>query len=199
MWESMQYHHETQSKIAYALKPLDVLQSQREDIDYDHYGCTIKLYDVVSEWHTQFCRLLDYKKYYVKALCNWLKPSLLPIESNLKQEVSSPTRVLNLPIHELLLAWNDDLDKPSDELARSVYSNLTTVMQTIMYQQEEELKVIVKCKLFGRNFDLKSKQYQDWCIKNRMNEDLAIDNPLKAAKDKREAVLISLEEMRKRA
>ncbi|XP_065869293.1 protein ROLLING AND ERECT LEAF 2-like isoform X1 [Euphorbia lathyris] len=194
MWETMRYHHETQSKIAYALKPLDILQPLRENSDYDHYERTIKLYAVVNDWRTQFCRLVDYQKDYVRALCNWLKLSLIPIESNLKEKVSSPLRVVNLPIQELLLAWNDDLDKLPDELARSAMSNFAAVMQTIMYQQEEEMKVREKCEAILKEFDLKSRQYQDWCMKNGVNEELVADNTLKAAKEAREALLISLEE-----
>ncbi|XP_065869294.1 protein ROLLING AND ERECT LEAF 2-like isoform X2 [Euphorbia lathyris] len=159
MWETMRYHHETQSKIAYALKPLDILQPLRENSDYDHYERTIKLYAVVNDWRTQFCRLVDYQKDY-----------------------------------ELLLAWNDDLDKLPDELARSAMSNFAAVMQTIMYQQEEEMKVREKCEAILKEFDLKSRQYQDWCMKNGVNEELVADNTLKAAKEAREALLISLEE-----
>ncbi|WCJ40725.1 hypothetical protein M5689_021634 [Euphorbia peplus] len=179
MWETMRYHHGTQPKVADALKPLDDLKLPGE-IKYQ-YDPTIMLYTVVRHWHSDFCKLIDYQKDYVRALCNWLKLNVIPTEKNLEEKVSSPPRVMNLPIEELFLAWNDDLDKLPDELARSAMSNFAAVIQTIMYKQEEEMKMRKKSEAIGKEFNLKSRQYQDWCIENGVSEE-------------REAVLISLEE-----
>lgn len=198
MWETMRFHHQTQAKLVYDLRSLDISQSPKETSEY-HYDRTCQLCAIVRDWHTNFCKLVDNQKDYIKALNNWLKLNLIPIESNLKEKVSSPPRVHNPPIHALLIAWQDYLEKLPDEVARSAIGNFAAVLQTIMNQQEEEMKAREKCEVTRKELARKTKQFEEWKQKHMIgftntesDPDRAEDNPHKEAMVERQFVLDSL-------
>ncbi|KAJ9179147.1 hypothetical protein P3X46_010966 [Hevea brasiliensis] len=198
MWSTMKLHHEAQLKLLNALKYVDISQSPKETSEY-HYDRTCQLCAIVRDWHTHFCRLTDFQKDYIKALNNWLKLNLIPIESNLKEKVSSPPRVHNPPIHALLIAWHDDLEKLPDEVARSAIGNFAAVLQTIVNYQEEEMKIREKCEAMRKELARKTKQFDDWKQKHNIgftnkesDHDMAEDNPHRDAMVDRQIVLDSL-------
>ncbi|KAG7600311.1 hypothetical protein ISN44_As06g044280 [Arabidopsis suecica] len=164
MWEMMQMHHQKQAEISKVLKSLDVSQAVKETNDH-HHERTIQLLAVVQEWHTQFCRMIDHQKEYIKALANWLKLNLIPIESTLKEKVSSPPRVPNPAIQKLLQAWYDRLDKIPDEMARTAIINFAAVVSTIMQQQEDEINLRNKCEETKKELGRKIRQFEDWYYK----------------------------------
>ncbi|KAL6144723.1 hypothetical protein ACLB2K_055414 [Fragaria x ananassa] len=161
MWEAMRCHHESQSKIVTALRSFDISQCPKYTTDH-HHERTVQLWYVVQEWHSQFVKLVSKQKEYVKALRNWLKLNLIPIESNLKEKVSSPPRIQNPPIQGLLLEWNDHLDKLPDEVARTAIHNFAGIIHTIMLKQEEEMKMKEKCEDSRKELDRKKRQFEDW-------------------------------------
>ncbi|KAF2323336.1 hypothetical protein GH714_034717 [Hevea brasiliensis] len=198
MWSTMKLHHEAQLKLLNALKYVDISQSPKETSEY-HYDRTCQLCAIIRDWHTHFCRLTDFQKDYIKALNNWLKLNLIPIESNLKEKVSSPPRVHNPPIHALLIAWRDDLEKLPDEVARSAIGNFAAVLQTIVNYQEEEMKTREKCEAMRKELARKTKQFDDWKQKHNIgfankgsDHDMAEDNPHRDAMVDRQIVLDSL-------
>ncbi|XP_065866765.1 protein ALTERED PHOSPHATE STARVATION RESPONSE 1-like [Euphorbia lathyris] len=145
MWKAMLFHHESQAKIVYSLKLLDNPQLVKETSEYN---CTIQLCGAVHDWHTQFCGLIEYQKDFISALHNWSKLILIPFDCNLKEKVFSPPRVPieNAAFHTLVIAWKNDLDKLPDEVAKNAIRNFAAITQTIVHQQEEELKTRERCK-----------------------------------------------------
>ncbi|KAE8682667.1 Bromo-adjacent domain-containing protein, putative isoform 1 [Hibiscus syriacus] len=114
MWARMCTHHDSQLKIIEKLRSLDIAFASKETTKH-HHERTIQLHDVVQEWHSQFDKLVTNQKQYIQALHNWLKLNLIPIESSLKEKVSSPPRAQNPPIKTLLQTWHDCLEKLTDE------------------------------------------------------------------------------------
>ncbi|TMW93381.1 hypothetical protein EJD97_011811 [Solanum chilense] len=165
MWENMKGYHVSQSKIAQALKSLDISQSPKETTEH-HHERTLQLYVVVQEWHSQFDKLVIFQKQYIKALNNWLKLNLIPIDTNLKEKVSSPQRPQNPPILALIHAWHDDLEKLPDELARTAIYNFSAVINTIFEYQKEEMKLRDRCEDTRRELNKKTRQYEDWYHKH---------------------------------
>ncbi|XP_057514449.1 protein ALTERED PHOSPHATE STARVATION RESPONSE 1-like [Actinidia eriantha] len=161
MWENMQIHHEKQSKIATALRFLDISQSPKETSEY-HHGRTLQLMGVAREWENQFRKLMTHQKEYVNALNSWLRLNLVPIDNNIKEKVSSPQRPQNPPILALLHAWNDNLTKLPDELARTTMSNFSAVMDTIVQYQVEEMKLRNKCEDTRKELARRTRQFEDW-------------------------------------
>lgn len=161
MWDTMRYHHESQLKIVIALRYLDISQSPKDTTEH-HHERTYQLWVVVQDWHSQFQKLVTHQKEYIKALNSWLKLNLIPIESSLKEKVSSPPRIQTPPIQELLHAWHDHLDKLPDELARTAIFNFAAVINTIYQQQEEELKLKQKCEETRKDLARKTRQFQEW-------------------------------------
>ncbi|XP_016453738.2 protein ALTERED PHOSPHATE STARVATION RESPONSE 1 [Nicotiana tabacum] len=161
MWETMRGYHVSQSKIVQALRSLDISQSPKETTEH-HHERTLQLYVVVQEWHSQFDKLVTHQKHYIKALNNWLKLNLIPIDTNLKEKVSSPQRPQTPPILSLIHAWHDYLDKLPDELARTAIYNFSAVINTIFEYQKEEMKLKDRCEDTRRELNKKTRQYEDW-------------------------------------
>ena len=162
MWETMKVHHESQYRIVAVLKDnLDLSQSPKETSEH-HHERTIQLLAIVQDWHMQFCKLVDHQKEYIKALNNWLRLNIVPIESSMKEKVSSPPRAENPPIQRLLLAWQDKLEKLPDEIARSAINNFAHVIDTIMQHQLDEMKLKEKCEESRKELLKKQQQFKDW-------------------------------------
>ncbi|KAM1744494.1 hypothetical protein ACFX11_011369 [Malus domestica] len=126
MWENMCTHH-GQLKIVTDLKSLDIAHTPMETTKH-HHDRTVQLWNVLQEWHPHFEKLMIHQKQYIQALNSWLKLNLIPIESSLKQKISSPPRVQRPPIHALLHSWHDSLEKLSDELAKSAISSFAATI-----------------------------------------------------------------------
>lgn len=161
MWETMRFQHESQSNIVQALKSLDISQSPKET-SVHHHGRTVQLWHVVQAWHSQFEKLFNKQKEYIKALNSWLKLNLIPVENSLKEKVSSPPRFPTPPIKRLLQAWQDQLEKLPDEVARTAIRNFTAVIDSIVQHQEEELKLKEKCEDTRKELSRKTRQFEDW-------------------------------------
>lgn len=192
MWGTMQFHHKSQFRDVIALKSLDISQSPKETTEH-HHERTIQLWAVVQEWNSQFCKLIDHQKVYIKALNNWIKLNLIPIESSLREKVSSPPRIQTPPIQRLLLAWQDLLGKLPDEIARSAIANFAALINTIMHHQEEEMKLKERCEETRKELSRKTRQFEDWYnkyITRRTQEELdADDTTLKDAVTERKFVV----------
>lgn len=173
MWDTMQLYHENQYKIALALKALDISQLTKETTD-QHHERTIQLWGVVQEWHTQFDKMVNYQKEYIRALNSWLKLNLIPIESSLKEKVSSPPRPQNPPIRTLLLSWLDHLEKLPDEHTKGAIYNFAAVLHTIVEQQEDELKLRAKVEESMRDLEKKERLYLKW-LKEYTKKRMAMD------------------------
>nr|KYP39737.1 hypothetical protein KK1_038929 [Cajanus cajan] len=161
MWNTMLGHHEKQSDTVTLLRTLDISQSPKQTTEH-HHDRTYQLLLVVQQWHSQFEMLVNHQKGYLKALNTWLKLNLIPIESSLKEKVSSPPRVKSPPIQGLLHAWNDRLEKLPDELARSAIGNFVAVIETIFHQQQEEIALKRKCEDTRKELSRKTRQFEDW-------------------------------------
>ncbi|GMH14260.1 hypothetical protein Nepgr_016101 [Nepenthes gracilis] len=174
MWEAMQVHHENQLKIVAALKAVDITQSVKETTEQHHHR-TIQLWAIVQEWHGQFDKMTRFQREYIRTLKEWLKLNLVPIESSLKEKVSSPPHAQNPPMRALLLAWNEHLEKLPDELAKSAIYNLEAVIHTVVQQQEDEMKLREKCEESRKDLHRKNRQFEDWNVKYMQRRAAAAD------------------------
>ncbi|KAE8675826.1 hypothetical protein F3Y22_tig00111641pilonHSYRG00029 [Hibiscus syriacus] len=161
MWARMCIHHDSQLKIVEKLKSLDIAFVSKETTKH-HHEQTIQLHSVIQEWHSQFDKLVTHQKQYILSLYNWLKLNLIPIESNLKEKVSSPPRAQNSPIKTLLHMWHDCLEKLPDEVAKSTISSFAAVIKTIIIHQDEEMKLKEKCEETRKEFLRKSQAFEEW-------------------------------------
>lgn len=161
MWESMCIHHNSQLKIVMDLKSLDVSGMLIETTKH-HHERTKQLATVLEQWHLQFEKLVAGQRQYITALCNWLKLNLIPIESSLKEKVSSPPRAPNPPIQPLLRAWHDYLEKLPDEVAKGAISSFAAVIKTIILHQEEEMKLKEKYEETRREYVRKKQGFEEW-------------------------------------
>lgn len=161
MWERMYMHHNSQQSIVSDLMSLDSSHAPKETTKH-HYDRTEQLHKFVLGWQSQFEKLVTHQKQYIQALNSWLKLNLIPIESSLKERISSPPRAQNPPIQALIVSWFDHLEKLPDELAKSAISAFAAVVNTIMVYQDEEMKLKDKCEETRREFLRKNQAFEDW-------------------------------------
>lgn len=166
MWETMYVQHSKQLKAVGDLRALDMIVTPKETTE-QHHEQTIQLWEVLREWHSQFEKLMKYQKGYIGALNSWLKLNLVPIESSLKEKVSSPPRLVQPPIHILLHAWHDQMEKLPDALAGGAISSFSEVVHTIVIHQEEELKHRERCEKTRREYLRESMSFDEWYDKHR--------------------------------
>ncbi|XP_022948532.1 nitrate regulatory gene2 protein-like isoform X1 [Cucurbita moschata] len=164
VWDTMRAHHEMQLKIVSALRWMDLSQSPKETSTH-HYERTVQLCGVVRDWHSQFEKLVRCQKDYIKALNSWLKQNVVPIESSLKEKVSSPPRAQSPPIHKLLLAWDDQLERLPDEHLKTAIFTFGGVISTIMLQQDDERKLMLKWEETEKELERKERHFNDWHYK----------------------------------
>lgn len=164
MWQAMHMHHNAQLKIVENLKIVDLPYVMKETTEH-HFKRTLQLHNIAEEWHLQFGKVVSHQKEYIDALNNWLKLNLIPIESSLKEKVSSPQRPTHAPIQALLHAWHEYLEKLPDELAKSAIHSFSSVIKTILALQQEELKRKEKCNEIHKELVRKSRAFEDWCQK----------------------------------
>ncbi|KAG6483641.1 hypothetical protein ZIOFF_060293 [Zingiber officinale] len=144
MWQAMLMHHSTQMKIVMDLKALDVSNVPKESSE-QQYSRTLQLHQIVKAWHSNFRKLVTHQKEYVTALNSWLKLSIIPIETGLKDKESSPQKP---PIQPFLHDWHDHLEKIPLELAANAIQGFSAVISTILTLQDEEIKQKEKARRF---------------------------------------------------
>ncbi|XP_030526148.1 protein ALTERED PHOSPHATE STARVATION RESPONSE 1 [Rhodamnia argentea] len=183
MWDAMRMYHESQFKIVKNLAYVEVDQATKETSEH-HHERTVQLFKVVEDWHVQFVSLMENQKKYIKALKNWLKLNVIPIESSFREKVSSPPRNENPPIQKLVHAWDENLDKLPDELARSAIHNFRAVLEAIVHHQVDEMKLKEKCEETKRELNRKTRSLEEWRQKSmqhrtppdEMDPDRALDD-----------------------
>ncbi|PHU09362.1 hypothetical protein BC332_21222 [Capsicum chinense] len=161
MWEFMFSHHKNQLQMATDLKAIEI-SGFRLETSKHHHERTIQLGNVVKEWHDHFDNLVKNQKLYIQTLYNWLKLNLIPIESSLKEKISSPPQAQNPPIQALLHSWQELLEKLPDELAKSAIASFEAVIRTIIIHQEEEMKLKEKCEETRKEYIRKRQAFEDW-------------------------------------
>jgi hypothetical protein len=157
----MHRHHKSQHKTITTIRSFEVPPVPRETTD-SHHKQTRELRDIIMEWHMQFEKLMDNQKSYIRALNAWLKLNLIPIESNLKEKVSSPPRQVDPPIKHLLYAWHDQLERLHIELAKTAIKSFAEVINNIVNLQDEEVNLRRKCEETGKDLMRKRHQFDDW-------------------------------------
>nr|CAB3477242.1 unnamed protein product [Digitaria exilis] len=161
MWSAMHRHHRIQFMIISGIRGFEIPPVPRETTDL-HYNQTCELRDIVKEWHMQFEKLMDNQKAYIRALNAWLKLNIIPIESNIKEKVSSPPRLVDPPIKNLLHTWHDELERLPIELAKTAIKTFAEVINNIVHLQEEEINLRRRCDETRRDLTRKRAQFEEW-------------------------------------
>lgn len=160
MWKSMYDCHCYQEKIVADLR-FDTSNAP-EETTKQHHERTLQLQRVANEWHTQSEKLFIHQKQYIDALNNWLRLNLIPIESNLKEKVSSPLKTVVPPIYELLQQWHGLLDQLPYAVALQGIKSFAAIISRIVSQQQEELKHKKSCEEVRVEFEKKERAFREW-------------------------------------
>lgn len=133
-----------------------------EETTKQHLNRTTQLYNVANEWYTQSDKLFIHQKQYIGALNNWLRLNLIPIESNLKEKVSSPPKSVVPPIHDLLQAWHSHLDQLPFTVALQGIKSFAAIISKISGKQLEELKQKKVYEEAQAELERKRKAYREF-------------------------------------
>ncbi|XP_058728975.1 nitrate regulatory gene2 protein-like [Vicia villosa] len=164
MWGTMHYHYKKQLIIMKLVKSLDS-QFPTETSEH-HHDRTYQLLNVMQELESQFEKLVNNQKGFIKALYSWLKLNLTLVENDIKEKISSPA------IQILLHAWNDHLEKLSIELVWKAISHFVAVIDSLYQQQQEELILKRKCEEMQKELARKSRRFDQWECKYKKKKRL---------------------------
>ena len=154
MWENMQKQHEHQIMIIHALQ-----NSQLPNETSDHALNTQELHHHVKIWCTEFQKLIQHQKNYIKSLDNWLKHNLIiTINHNLKPRYPK--------IESLLGAWLDELDKLPKEDTITAMEKFAEDIHTIAQLQSNKTKMKEKCDETRKELSKVSQKFEKWCSKD---------------------------------
>jgi hypothetical protein len=120
----------------------------------------------MQEFESQFEKSTNNQKGFIKALYSWLKLNLIVTENDIKAKISSPS------IQILLHAWNDHLEKLSDELTLKAISHFVAVVDSLYQQQEQELVLKRKCEEVQKELTRKSRRFDQWECKYKKKKRL---------------------------
>lgn len=155
MWENMQKQHEHQIMIIHALQNS---QLPNETSDHDLIN-TQELHHPVKIWCTEFQKLIQHQKNYIKSLDNWLKHNLIiTINHNLKPQYPK--------IESLLGAWFDELDKLPKEDTITAMGKFAEDIHTIAQLQSNKTKMKEKCDETRKELSKVSQKFEKWCNKD---------------------------------
>ncbi|GAU13842.1 hypothetical protein TSUD_261690 [Trifolium subterraneum] len=164
MWGTMHYHHKKQFIIMKLLRSLDS-QFPNETSEH-HHDRTYQLLNVMQEFESQFEKSINNQKGFIKALYSWLKLNLILIENDTQAKISSPF------IQILLHAWNDHLEKLSDEVTLKAISHFVAVVDSLYQQQEQELVLKKKCEEMQKELTRKIRRFDQWECKYKKKKRL---------------------------
>ncbi|KAI3684251.1 hypothetical protein L6452_33472 [Arctium lappa] len=155
MWKNMQKQHESQSTIVQALTAIKISQSPKDETNEHNLKNTQKLRVHVEIWHSEFQKLMLHQNEFIKSLNDWLK-------LNLTDKISSPQ---NPKIQSFLRTWQDQLEKLTEEGAKTAINTFAGELDAIVEYQSDEMKMKDRCEETRRKLTRKSRKFEEWCDK----------------------------------
>ena len=177
MWENMQKQHEHQIMIIHALQ-----NSQLPNETSDHALNTQELHHHVKIWCTEFQKLIQHQKNYIKSLDNWLKHNLIiTINHNLKPQYPK--------IESLLRAWRDELNKLPKEDTITAMEKFAEDIHKIAQLQSDKMKMKEKCDETRKELSKVSQKIKKWGNKKLSSREI---DHMEVIKKQREELITRL-------
>ncbi|KAI3512620.1 hypothetical protein L1887_19937 [Cichorium endivia] len=164
IWKNSRKQHENQLKMVQALRAIKISLLPNETNEHN-FSNTKRLHFHVKMWCSEFQKLTLHQNEYIKSLNNWLKLSLISIDNNFKDEVSSPRNSQNPKILSLLRTWEDQLEKLPEVCAKNAINTFADAIDTIVHYQSDEMQMKEKCEETRREITRKSRKFEEWCDK----------------------------------
>ncbi|KAM0934250.1 hypothetical protein DsansV1_C32g0222061 [Dioscorea sansibarensis] len=154
MWRSMNQFHEIQNSIVQQVRGLVDRPSAGGSTSDLHRLATKELESAVSAWQSSFNRLIRHQREYIHALYDWLKLTLIDVNSDNPQKDASSAvaRELSTFCDE----WKQALDRLPDTVASEAIKSFINVVHVIYTKQTEELKIKKRVETYSKELDKKS-------------------------------------------
>ncbi|KAI3763322.1 hypothetical protein L1987_53776 [Smallanthus sonchifolius] len=156
MWKNIGKQHEQQLTIALGLINIKISQlpKDKKEINLKNIG---RIHLQVTNWCSKFEKLMLHQKEYIRSLNNWLKATLISIDSNAKLQ--------NPKIESLLRTWRDQIEKLPEERAKTAINSFAAVIDEIVQYHSDEMKIKERCDSIRREITRKSREFEEWCDK----------------------------------
>lgn len=151
MWKSMHQYHEIQNHIVQQVCGL-IHQSGKGDSTSElHRQATRDLESAVSAWHSSFCRLIKFKRDFIRSLHGWFKLTLLPVSNDNADGNRLPSDVF-----AFCDEWKLALDRVPDTVASEAIKSFINVVHVISVKQSEELKIKKRTETVSKELEKKA-------------------------------------------
>lgn len=147
----MHQFHELQNNIVQQVRGLVSRSTKGESTSDLHRQATQDLESAISTWHSSFCRLIKFKRDFIRSLHGWFKLTLLPINNEPTGGESGLAEVL-----AFFDEWKLVLDRVPDTVASEAIKSFNNVVRSISLKQSEEIKIKKRTETVSRELERKA-------------------------------------------
>ncbi|KAL8167597.1 hypothetical protein V2J09_009096 [Rumex salicifolius] len=151
MWRSMNQTHEFQYQIVQQVRGLVNQTIKGYSTSELHRQATRDLESALSTWHSSFCRLVKFQKYFICSLHGWFKLTLIPVTFNATQLTIQPSESFSF-----FDEWKIALDHLPDTVASENIKSFIHVVHVIFTQQGDEMKMKRKTESIAKELEKKA-------------------------------------------
>ncbi|XP_019179762.1 PREDICTED: uncharacterized protein LOC109174966 [Ipomoea nil] len=187
MWQTMCECHKVQNHLSQRLNHLTSQQSIDCTSEYRRQAA-IQLKTEVTSWYNSLCRVITSQHEYVKTLCSWIQLTNCLRDGDQQSRFSSV-------VYSLSEEWLTALEKLPDKMASEAIKNFLSVIDSIVSQQEEELRLQKRAAKLERKLQRELDSLAELEMKfegsftaGDTNSALSSKHPLSIKRDKLEAL-----------
>ncbi|TQD87269.1 hypothetical protein C1H46_027168 [Malus baccata] len=157
MWRSMHQYHEVQNDIVQQVRGL-VNRSAKGDATSElHRQATRDLESAVSAWHSSFCRLIKFKRDFIRSVHGWFKLTLLPVNNDMTFNVHNESS----DVYSFCDEWKLALERVPDTVASEAINSFINVVHVISVKQSEELKIKKRTETASKELEKKASSLRN--------------------------------------
>ncbi|KAJ7537432.1 hypothetical protein O6H91_11G005700 [Diphasiastrum complanatum] len=161
MWKDMYDCHQRQRRIVLEMKTLEELESA-DGTSNLHRQATSELESSLTNWYNSFNKAINVQKEYLLNINSWLRLSILPLEIEFGDRLSSPVRNVTPPIYYLCIEWQQALERLPDQVASEAIKSFAAVIRDIVDLQSDEVRHRKKVEVLSKELQKKVAALQNY-------------------------------------
>ncbi|KAM1370034.1 hypothetical protein ACFX15_039799 [Malus domestica] len=157
MWRSMHQYHEVQNDIVQQVRGLVNRSAKGDSTSELHRQATRDLESAVSAWHSSFCRLIKFKRDFIRSVHGWFKLTLLPVNNDMTFNVHNESS----DVYSFCDEWKLALERVPDTVASEAINSFINVVHVISVKQSEELKIKKRTETASKELEKKASSLRN--------------------------------------
>lgn len=153
----MHQYHEVQNDIVQQVRGLVNRSAKGDSTSELHRQATRDLESAVSAWHSSFCRLIKFKRDFIRSVHGWFKLTLQPVNNDMTFNVHSESS----DVYSFCDEWKLALERVPDTVASEAIKSFINVVHVISIKQSEELKIRKRTETASKELEKKASSLRN--------------------------------------